>query len=130
MSSPRYQISLTLCHAHLITQQDVNLKRTIYQRIAFIETATIETATIETVLIETIIPLSSNELSIAFLIAQDFTSPSSHEFFKQYYRSFLVQGLVVVAALGGLDAGWAAVFLSRIWRLSWQHTCSRAVRKW
>jgi hypothetical protein len=35
--------------------------------------------------------------------------PSSHEFFKQYYRSFLVQGLVIVAALGRLHAGRAAI---------------------
>jgi hypothetical protein len=35
--------------------------------------------------------------------------PSSHEFLKQYYRRFLVQGLVIVAALGRLHAGWAAV---------------------
>ncbi|MCK5124342.1 MAG: hypothetical protein KAQ82_03850 [Dehalococcoidia bacterium] len=31
--------------------------------------------------------------------------PSSREFFKQYYRSFFIQGLVIVAALGRLHAG-------------------------
>ena len=32
-----------------------------------------------------------------------------HEFFKQYYGCFLVQRLVIVAALGRLHAGRAAV---------------------
>jgi hypothetical protein len=35
--------------------------------------------------------------------------PSGQEFLKQYYRGFFVQGLVIVTALGRLDAGRAAV---------------------
>jgi len=43
------------------------------------------------------------------LISRHVHFPSGRQFSEQYYGRFLVQGLVIVAALGRLHAGRAAV---------------------
>jgi hypothetical protein len=63
----------------------------------------------DTIILEEKTKCNTIAISLRIIAYRALFSFSSHQFFKQYYRSFLIQGLVIIAALGRLHAGRAAV---------------------